>query len=366
MIKALFRAAALVSVAMFGTACTQLAQLGDSVTSGANSQYQSQALTPLSTEVFIDIPASAEVLGALQVIKARRENTLALIAREYALGYEELKIVNPDVDPWLPGENTPVYLPTMTVLPDVRREGIVINLATMRLLHFKASAVNDYSLTIENYPIGIGREGWATPEGNFHITEKTRDPNWYPPASVRREHAEMGDPLPKIVPPGPDNPLGRFKMRLSSPEYLIHGTNKPSGVGMRVSHGCIRLYPEHIADLFETVAAKTKVRIVNQPVLAGWHADQLYLEVHPLLAEDKRDLAEIAAREIEKARQRAPRSVSINQTLVAEIIDQQLGIPVPITSDIADTSAFMATARLTENQVPVVAQQETVARSTLD
>ena len=365
MINAILRATAvtvLLSATLFGTACVQLAQLGDSVSSGAGAQADSQTLTPLSTEVFVDIPASAEVLGALQVIKSRSENTLASIAREYALGYDELKIANPRVDPWLPGENTSVYLPTMTVLPDVGREGIVINLATMRLLHFNASALNDDSLTIESYPIGIGREGWATPEGNFHITEKVRDPNWYPPASVRREHAEMGDPLPKIVPPGPDNPLGRFKMRLSSPEYLIHGTNKPSGVGMRVSHGCIRLYPEHIADLFETAAPKTMVRIVNQPVLAGWHADNLFLEVHPLLAEDKRELAEIAAQEIEKALQRAPRSVSINQTLVAEIIHQQLGIPIPITTNISDTASFMVTARLTKNQVPVISQQETAAR----
>ena len=351
---------ALLISALLSAGCAQFSQFGNSSAGVAETQNEIQ--TPLSTEIFIDIPPSVEVLGGLQVIKARNDNTLARIAREYALGYEEIKIANPAVDPWLPGDNTPIYLPTMMIVPEAEREGIVINLASMRLLHFKKSAFNDFSFAIESYPIGIGREGWATPEGNFHITEKTRDPNWYPPASVREEHAQMGDPLPKIVPPGPDNPLGRFKMRLSSPEYLIHGTNKPSGVGMRVSHGCIRLYPEHIADLFETVSQKTAVSIVNQPVLVGWHADELYLEVHPQLAEDERELTTLAASQIANALERAPRSVNVNRALVSEIIAQQRGIPIPITTTIQDTPAFLATARMTENRVPLAEPQETAAR----
>ena len=357
----------LLCASLFITACTQLAQLSETNTHGSGPSNGGQPHMPLSTALFIDIPASTEMLGGLQVINARGENTLASIARHYGLGYEELKIANPGVDPWLPGENTPVYLPTMTVIPDAPRDGIVVNLPSMRLLHFKQSAMDGRSLTIESYPIGIGREGWATPEGSFHITEKTRDPKWYPPASVRREHAEMGDPLPTVVPPGPDNPLGRFKMRLSSPEYLIHGTNKPSGVGMRVSHGCIRLYPEHIADLFDNVATHTKVSIVNQPVLAAWFQGELYLEVHPPLVEDTRNLNELANATLEQALAKDPGANSagyvLNQTTIAEIVREQRGIPIPVTGNNESTASFLATARKTLNQTRAIPpEQETAAR----
>ena len=357
----------LLCASLFITACTQLAQLSETNPQGPGHSNGGQPHMPLSTALFIDIPASTEMLGGLQVINARGENTFASIARHYGLGYQELKIANPTVDPWLPGENTPIYLPTLTVIPDAPRNGIVINLPSMRLLHFTQSAMNGGSLTIESYPIGIGREGWATPEGNFHITEKTRDPNWYPPASVKREHAEMGDPLPDVVPPGPDNPLGRFKMRLSSPEYLIHGTNKPSGVGMRVSHGCIRLYPEHIADLFDNVSTRAKVSIVNQPVLAAWFQGELYLEVHPPLVEDNRNLAELAHQALAHALARNPNAgtdnLALNEATVAEIIREQRGIPIPVTRHSGTTESFLANARKTLNQTQATPPaQETAAR----
>ena len=352
---------------LLSAGCAQLSEIGNSF----GKQYAADAaktpLPPLSTNLFIDIPESVETLGALQMIQARPDNTLAAIAREFGLGYDEIKLANPSVDPWLPGENTRIYLPTFLIVPQAKREGIVINLPNMRLLHFNQSVRGDSSLVIASYPIGIGREGWATPQGRFHITEKTRDPNWYPPESVRKEHAEMGNPLPKIVPPGPENPLGRFKMRLSNPEYLIHGTNKPSGVGMRVSHGCIRLYPEHIADLFETVAEQTTVQIVNQPVLAGWYKQELYLEVHPLLTEDNRDLSELAEQQIAEALQRGsgnikPGNANVDKKLVAEIVAEQRGIPIPITANIENTESFLATARLTQNMLPNVPAQKTAAR----
>ncbi|MGR8948073.1 MAG: L,D-transpeptidase family protein [Gammaproteobacteria bacterium] len=319
-------------------------------------------LPPLSTSLFLDIPEHTEVLGGLQVIEAHRENTFSAIAREYGLGYDELKIANPGIDPWLPGDGTRIYLPTMMIIPDVERAGVVVNLPSLRLLHFQTSSVTESLVSIENYAIGIGREGWATPTGNFHITEKVRDPNWYPPASVKKEHAKMGDPLPDVVPPGPDNPLGRFKMRLSNPEYLIHGTNKPSGVGMRVSHGCIRLYPENIAELFENAPKNTKVQIVNQPVLAGWRNRQLFLEVHPQLVEDKRDIHQLAEQEIAKALQKSPAGVSVNQKLIDVIIAEKRGLPFPITSTAASVDSYLTSARTTVNIVPRIQGAKTASR----
>ena len=166
-----------------------------------------------------------------------------------------MRRANPGVDQWLPGEGTPIYLPTQTILPEAPRTGIVVNVPAMRLFYFTTekpahAQAAPKSSRSPRHPIGIGVEGWATPFGEAKVTEKARDPVWYVPASIRKEHAERGDPLPSVVQPGPDNPLGEYAMTLSLPGYLIHGTNKPAGVGMRSSHGCIRLYPEDIEALF--------------------------------------------------------------------------------------------------------------------
>ncbi len=234
-----------------------------------------------------DLPAPGdEVVGRIQVVTARHEDTLPDLARRYDLGYDEITVANPGVDPWLPGEGTTVLLPTRFILPAAPREGIVINVAARRLFYFPA----DEPGVVITHPIGIGREEWATPLGATTVKDKVVDPAWYPPASIRKEHAEQGDPLPAIVPPGPDNPLGSRALLLDLPGYLIHGTNKPYGVGMRVSHGCIRLYPEDISPLFDRVPRGTPVRIVNQPLLAGWQGDELYLQAYPKLAEDDREL----------------------------------------------------------------------------
>ena len=214
-------------------------------------------LPPLETRHFTLAGEKQEVVGATQVLFTRYENTFSAIAQHYDLGYEELKHANPGVDHWLPGEETPVYLPTEMILPDTPRQGIVINVPAMRLWYFTTpkdlGEASSADVHVTTYPIGIGEEGWATPLGEGTVTSKARDPVWYVPASIRKEHAARGDPLPSVVQPGPDNPLGRHALALSLPGYLIHGTNKPAGVGMRSSHGCIRLYPEDIEALFERV-----------------------------------------------------------------------------------------------------------------
>ncbi len=236
----------------------------------------------LRAEVY-EMPApGSDVVGAVMTIKARADDTLLDIARRHGLGYEDVVRANPDVDTWLPGEGTEVVLPTRFVLPPVERSGVVLNLAEYRLYYFP-DVKDDLPPVVMTYPISIGRMDWATPLGRTRVVAKVRNPSWYPPESIRAEHAAMGDPLPRIVPPGPDNPLGDRAMRLGIPGYLIHGTNRPAGVGMRVTHGCIRMFPEDIRFLFERIPNNTPVRIINEPVKVGWDGDELVVEVHRTL-----------------------------------------------------------------------------------
>jgi L,D-transpeptidase ErfK/SrfK len=315
-------------------------------------------LPPLPTRQFTVVTDGEEVVGELQALFTRDEDTLVDVARRFDLGYEELRQANPEVDVWLPGESTPVYLPTMSVLPAAPREGLVLNLPGMRLYYFvpeeTVPADGPRSWSVKSHPIGIGREGWATPTGPATVASKARNPTWYPPASVRAEHAELGDPLPAVVPPGPENPLGAFALGLSKPGYLIHGTNKPPGVGMRVSHGCIRLFPEDIEALYERVAIGTPVHIVDQPVLAGWRAGQLYLEVHPPLSEDGRDLAVEAQRVIEAALQRAGRpGANIDEATVSWVLAERSGMPFPILEGGMSLHRYLASVRVIVNDLPI-------------
>ncbi len=231
------------------------------------------------------------VVGEPQVVTVEGDNTLSDLAREYGLGYDEIIAANPDVDPWLPGIGTEVLLPTQYVLPPDVRDGVVLNIASKRLFWFPEPGDGE-PVIVYTFPIGIGRVGWETPVGGTTVVAKAKDPNWYVPLSVRQEHAEMGDPLPAVVPPGPDNPLGGYVLKLDMPGYLIHGTNQPYGVGMRVSHGCVRLYPENIEYLFPEVATGTRVTIINEPYLLGERDGELFFEAHTPLEDDSVDPAE--------------------------------------------------------------------------
>lgn len=313
----------------------------------------------------IELAPQQEVIGETQVIFARYENTFSAIGRQYNLGYEEMRRANPGVDQWLPGEGTPIYLPTQTILPEAPRKGIVVNVPAMRLYYFTAEKAAEGGAEISKvstHPVGIGTEGWATPFGEAKVMQKAKDPVWYVPASVRKEHAERGDPLPSIVQPGPDNPLGKFAMTLSLPGYLIHGTNKPAGVGMRSSHGCIRLYPEDIEALFGRVGRGTEVHLVNQPVLAGWHEGQLYLEVHPPLAEETHDLIAEADAALNRALERAGTAavaVTIDRAAIEKIVTEQRGIPFPVLRADRSLEQYLASVRVVENTVPVSLAEET-------
>ena len=240
---------------------------------------------PIDPNVFPLEEPGQTVVGQPQVVFARHEDTLSDLARTYGLGYDEIIAANPGVDPWLPGEGTPILLPTQYVLPPVERHGIVLNIATRRLFYFPPP-VDGGASQVMTFPIGIGRVGWETPVGQTTVVSKARDPHWWPPASVRREHAEMGNPLPQVVGPGPDNPLGTRVLKLDMPGYLIHGTNQPYGVGMRVSHGCVRLYPENIEFLYELIDVGEAVTIVNEPYQFGFQDGVLYFEAHAPLEDD--------------------------------------------------------------------------------
>ena len=238
--------------------------------------------TGLRAEIYELPPAGYDVVGAVATVTAREEDTLIDIARRNGLGYHDIVRANPDVNVWVPGEGTEVVLPTRFVLPPGPRRGIVLNLAEYRLYYYPEPAEGEPAYVM-TYPISIGRMDWETPLGSTSVVSKVTDPSWYPPQSVRDEHEADGRPLPRVVPPGPDNPLGRYAMRLGIPGYLIHSTNRPAGVGMRVTHGSIRMFPEDIEYLFPNVDVNTPVRIINTPVKIGWFGDELVVEVHPVL-----------------------------------------------------------------------------------
>ncbi len=239
---------------------------------------------PAAHSAIYELPAEgSDVVGEIATVVARYEDTLVDLARTHGVGYQDIVRANPDVDVWIPGEGTEVVLPTRFILPPGPREGIVLNLAEYRLYYYPKADVGETPVVM-TYPISIGRQDWETPLGRTRVIAKAVNPTWYPPQSVRNEHAAEGRPLPRIVPPGPANPLGSRAMRLGLPGYLIHGTNRPAGVGMRVTHGCVRMFPEDIEYLFELIDIDTPVRIINEPVKIGWQDDELLIEVHPVLA----------------------------------------------------------------------------------
>ena len=270
------------------------------------------------------------LIGEVVRYRVSAADTFGALAPELHVGYVELLAANPGINPWLPGGGTVILLPTAHVLPDAPREGIVINLAELRLYYFP-----DDGRQVQSYALGIGREGWETPLGRTTVRGKTTNPGWSPPPSIRAENPA----LPAYVPPGPNNPLGAHAIYLAWEKYLIHGTNLLKGVGRRVSHGCIRMYPSDVALLYEQVGRNTPVTVVDQPAKAAWHEGDLYLEVHPTLAQ-------INAIEIRQKPVDDPLPIDIQAFIeeaagdqmyrvsrrhVREIAEQRTGLPVRVT-----------------------------------
>lgn len=274
-----------------------------------------------------------DLVGSIRSVAVQDEETLLDIARDQGVGQEEIVNANPGVDRWLPPPGTEVTIPGRRLLPDATRKGIVINLPEYRLYYFPEPAKKNGRREVITFPISVGRMDWKTPLGLTKVAGKQKNPSWTPPASIRAEHEADGEILPKVVPPGPDNPLGAYALRLGIPGYLIHGTDKEFGVGMRVTHGCMRLLPEHIEALFQLAPVGTPVRLMNQPIKLGWGADALYLEVHPPLEEDDREVDVQVAETLDEVRRKlASRpDLALDEAMVAIAVIEKSGLPVPIT-----------------------------------
>ncbi|HCS64819.1 MAG TPA: hypothetical protein DIW64_12500 [Cellvibrio sp.] len=227
-----------------------------------------------------DLPDVATgLIGNNEFVLTKAGDTLVDVARANDLGFDEIIAANVGVDAWLPEEGSIIVLPYKNLLPDAPRKGIVINVAEMRLYYFPKPKDHQQP-TVVTFPVSVGRDDWNTPLITTKVIKKIVNPVWHPPKSIREEHASEGDYLPDVVESGADNPLGLYALYLGAHSYLIHGTNKEFGIGMSVTHGCIRLYPEDIQYLYENVKIGTLVHIVNQPYKVGWADGALYLEVH--------------------------------------------------------------------------------------
>ncbi len=339
---------------LIGLLCSLLA-LSGCQSLGFSSQ---RASMPAATNEFSFDPAREDVVGTLQVIQANEEDTLSDIARRFNLGYEEIVSANPGVDPWLPRAGTEIVLPTQFVLPNAPRQGIVINLAAMRLFYFPPAQPGAAQRVI-THPLGIGRVEWNTPIGTTKIASKTESPTWIPTASIRREHAANGDPLPAKVPPGPDNPLGTHVLRLGWPAYSIHGTDKPPSIGLRGSHGCLRMYPEDIVRIYDMVPVGTPVRVVNQPQLFGWRGRALYFQSYPVFEDDNRK-HDVLTNKLLAAALESPREqpgvrppVVINQALIDEMTEHPRALAMPVSLQTLTVQTYLAQAVRVMNTLPI-------------
>lgn len=288
-------------------------------------------------------PSDIDIFGQVEVIAASREETLLDVARRYGIGQDEMLLANPLVDRWLPPEGAEVVIPSRYIIPQAERTGLVINLPEMRLYYFPKPSKGTKPVVI-THPISIGRMDWRTPLGKTTVVRKQKDPAWIPPQSIKAEAIADGrPPPPDYVPPGPNNPLGRHALYLGTAGYLIHGTDKPFGIGMRVTHGCLRMYPEDVEKLFDQVPVGASVQLINQPIKLGWLADSLFIELHPPLEEDEDEyvdymqkVRESITRFLEKSANGkksdpARSNIAIDERVLELAVFEKSGIPVLIS-----------------------------------
>jgi L,D-transpeptidase ErfK/SrfK len=316
---------------------------------------------PVATHRFELTPEDGDLVGYVQKTTVGKDDTMPDIARRFDVGYEEILLANPGVDPWLPGVGREVVVPTQFVLPAAPHEGVVVNVAAMRIFYYPPHKKGEPQL-VYTHPIGIGRVGWKTPEGTTRIVAREKDPVWVVPESVRKEHAEDGDMLPAVVKAGPDNPLGQYAFRLSWPSYLIHGTNKPYGVGMRSSHGCMRLYPEDIAVFFDLIPIGTKVTVVNQPYAFGWRDGTLYMQAYAVMEDDSRNWDKNRKRLLAnlmnpKQRQKIGQRIEgadndVDWQRIGDLAHSPRAVPVPVTGNQPGMDTVLEQSLLVENILP--------------
>jgi len=268
------------------------------------------------------------IIGDPKSYTFARGDTLYDVARHLGLGINEVKDAYPALDDWVPPEGESVAFPTFWVLPDSDLQGIVVNVPEMRLYYFPPTT-KGAPRSVITYPVGLGRDEWRTPTGKFKVVDKTVDPTWVIPDSIREEHIVQRGDSRKLIPGGdPDNPLGHYRMRLSLPLYGIHGTNIPWGVGMEVSHGCIRLYPEDIEKLFEIVPLGSPGELVYEPVKIGTRNGEIYVEVHQDIYDTGLDYT-AAAREL--LRDKGWENF-VDWGPLGEALAKKSGVPTPITA----------------------------------
>ena len=284
------------------------------------------AITNLLAANVYDFDNSILSFGHNQSLKAVYEDTLVDLARQYNLGFNEIIRANPNVDKWLPGEGTIIKIPTQHIIPKgFSEKGITINLS-----EFRGYLIKDNKLI--TFPVGLGRMDWKTPLGISTIDLKLEKPAWYPPQSVRDEYKNQGKFLPAEVLPGPDNPLGELAMRISIPGgYFIHGTNRPDGVGMEISHGCIRLFPEDIDYIFQLTDIGTEVILLDQPIKIARMQNDIYLQVHPSYSEEYDYSLEKLRIQIELLINNQDELIQINWDSVENLLKVQSGLATKVT-----------------------------------
>jgi len=334
--------------------CQHLAFFSDTTENFATPEVHPVAKT-IATHEF-QLSGDQNMVGTIAADNTRKNDTLSDIARHFGLGYNDISKANPSIAPWTPRPGSHVLLPLKFILPDAAHKGIILNLANMRLFYYPKQQPDK----VFTYPTGIGRQGWNTPMGLTSIVAKKANPTWVVPASIHQEHAQKGDSLPNVIAAGPDNPLGLYAMRLGFPRYLIHGTNKPYGIGMQISHGCVQLYPEDIEVLFKKASVGMPVRILHQPYLTAWDQDMLYLEANEPLQKWSQDKSRLKKNLLKQLRQISSKmNVSIDWKKVDSIIQRSDGIPTPILTQSPDISAIAANAVQLEH--PELLYQQPVA-----
>lgn len=270
-----------------------------------------------------------DIVGSIQYIHAKKGQTIYNVAQTNDLGFYELIEANPNINRHsaISPEET-ITLPTEYILPNVPLEGIVINLPELRLYYYPTNCH-----CVMTFPIAIGRYEWKTPTVTTSVINKEKDPYWKVPDSIKEAAAKKGKFWPDVVPPGPENPLGKFALRLGYESYLIHGTNEPDSIGKRASSGCIRLYPQDIEQLFTKVPVGTPVRIVDEWFKLGWHDATLYIEIHEPLAETARTDQEQQEEVIHAIQYITQgKNVKIDWTAVKKALDEKTGVPTQISN----------------------------------
>jgi len=289
--------------------------------------------TAAVADVYVLTSGEADLIGQNEILVIDHQETLADVARQYDIGHEEIRHANPEVEFWLPAKGDEVLLPKNNIIPDARRQGIVLNVPEMRLYYFPEDCIPEKACRVITHPVSIGRQDWQTPLGETRVTRKQANPTWRPPESIRQEAADDGGYLPAVVSPGPDNPLGAHAIYLQIPGYLIHGTNRPWGVGIRATHGCVRLYPEDIESLFEQVDAGTLVQIISQPVKFGWLGDTLFMEVHSPLEEDLEGNLRLEDMAFDRLGEMAlQRSFLLDSQEFQRALQEMKGIPIAVAT----------------------------------